>query len=600
MIRKFYIAFLLLVFYQAEAQVSRFTYHDADKKNVKEIYQVKDTVSNILQGKYISYFLNGHIESKGQFANNETIGVWEFYYETGHLKMRGILRQNSNYGLWEYFYENGEKSMEGTVDGKLKEGIWKIYYESGELKEMGEYAANKRTGIWKTYYEDGAKQGEIEYVNDQGKFTEYYRSGRVLAEGQKVGPKNVGHWRTYTADGTLESEGDYNSLGKKTGEWKSYYPSGKIASVGNYENDNPNGVWTYYYENGKVSSLGEFQRGNKNGLWSSFNKDGSKRSIVTYVNGSGNYEEYYSSGHLRIKGQIVNEKNQGRWQYFYEDGKLEGDCDFDKGEGIYQGYYPNGKLQAKGKLVNDLRMGTWELYGQDGKLTGYYKPIYTNNNLADDISAMAQRSKALSPNTILPPKKNAFLHHHFTPQSSEYKSIIFQGNPAFMFMGSLPLSLEFYKEARLGYELSFDGIRNPFFTSDDKVAINKLFTRGYAVALRQKFYNPLKTGMWYFGHELRYTDLNYHNNINLQTYVVTTSATEMSIAYGVFLGYRLMQYQIKDGFTLDAFVGYDIGYKNVNIDPQFQSQFSSVNTDRLAQAFRFGLNIGYSFSFDSK
>src|SRR5260370_34468720 len=119
-----------------------YTYHDAAKKNLKEIYQVKDTISNILQGRYISYFLNGHIESKGQFMNNETTGVWEFYYETGNLKMRGILRQNSNYGLWEYFYESGQKSMEGMIHEKNKEGEWKIYYESGDLKERGEDIKN--------------------------------------------------------------------------------------------------------------------------------------------------------------------------------------------------------------------------------------------------------------------------------------------------------------------------------------------------------------------------------------------------------------------------------------------------------------------------
>src|SRR6185436_19329643 len=102
--------------------ITRFTYHDAEKKNIKEAYQVKDTINNVLQGRYVSYFLNGHIESKGQFVNNETTGIWEFYYETGNLKMRGVLRQNSNYGLWEYFYENGQKSMEGTIEGRQREG----------------------------------------------------------------------------------------------------------------------------------------------------------------------------------------------------------------------------------------------------------------------------------------------------------------------------------------------------------------------------------------------------------------------------------------------------------------------------------------------
>src|SRR5260221_7034422 len=177
--------------------VTRTTYHDAARKNMKEIYQVRDTISNTLHGRYISYFLNGNVESKGQFMNNETTGVWEFYYETGNLRMRGRLRQNSNYGLWEYFYENGQKSMEGTIDGKLREGIWKIYYESGELKETGEYVMDKRNGLWNTFFEDGTKRGEIEYVDDFGRYTEFYHSGKVMAEGPKAGPKYVGHWRTF-------------------------------------------------------------------------------------------------------------------------------------------------------------------------------------------------------------------------------------------------------------------------------------------------------------------------------------------------------------------------------------------------------------------
>lgn len=574
--------------------VTRFTYHDAQKKNLKEVYQVKDTIQNILHGRYISYFLNGHVESKGQFVNNETSGVWEFYFETGHLKMRGILRQNSNYGLWEYFFENGQKSMEGTIDGKMKVGIWKIYYESGELKEVGEYTANKRTGLWKTYFEDGAKRGEIEYNNDMGRFIEFYHSGKVLAEGPKSGARNVGRWRTFAEDGTLESEGEY-SAGKKNGPWKFFYPSGKASSSGQYENDEPVGLWTYYFENGKVSSQGEFVKGSKSGYWNSFNKDGSVRSEITYVNGTGEYREYYQGGQLRIIGQIVNEKNQGKWQYYYEDGKVEGECDFDKGNGTYYGYYPSGTLQTKGQIENDLRVGTWELYQEDGNLSGYYKPVYDNKALANAINAMAEKSKVVVPTA----KRNNHKFSYFDPMFPEYHSMILQGNPVFMFLGSLPIGVEFYNEARLGHEFSFDGIREPFFAADDAVPIGKLFTRGYAFALKQKFYNPMKSGMWYFGHEIRFTNIGHYTNVQLQPIIVTASAPEQRVEYGVLLGYRLMQHLAKDGFTIDAFVGYGLGYRNISIDQQFQKEFSSINANHFSQTFRFGFNIGYSFSFDT-
>ncbi|HEY0654815.1 MAG TPA: hypothetical protein VGD65_16875, partial [Chryseosolibacter sp.] len=35
---------------------TRQTFHDKAKKNIKEVYQVKDTVKNILHGRYISYY----------------------------------------------------------------------------------------------------------------------------------------------------------------------------------------------------------------------------------------------------------------------------------------------------------------------------------------------------------------------------------------------------------------------------------------------------------------------------------------------------------------------------------------------------------------
>lgn len=583
----------------AAQHFTRYTYHDAAKKNLKEVYQVKDTIFNILQGRYISYFLNGHIESKGQFVNNETTGVWEFYFETGNLRMRGILRQNSNYGLWEYFYENGQKSMEGSIDGKLREGTWKIYYESGELKETGEYYANKRTGLWTTFFEDGTKRGEIEYADDNGRYTEFYHSGKVLAEGPKSGPKNVGHWRMFAEDGTLESEGDYSS-GKKNGEWKFYYPSGKVSSQGKYENDEPVGQWIYYFENGALSSKGEFVGGKKNGYWSSYHKDGSTRSEITYTNGSGDYREYYQGGKLKVKGQIIGGKDQGPWQYFYEDGKLEGECEFDRGKGTYLGYYPNGSLQTKGQIEDDLRVGTWELYEQDGVLTGYYKPFYEDKSMANEINALIEKSKTPAP-VSKKIQKRGFAY--FAPRYPEYHSVIVQGNPAFAFVGSLPTGIEFYNEARLGHEFSFEGIRDPFFTADAHVPVGKLYKRGYAISLRQKFYNPIKQGMWYFGHELRFTNLVRFSNVQILPMpagFITASASEQRVEYGVFLGIRLMQKINRDGFTIDSFIGYDAGYRSVSIDPQFERQFSSINTNHFSQTFRFGLNFGYSFSFEGR
>lgn len=575
--------------------VMRHTYHDSEKKNLKEEYQVKDTLQNILHGRYISYFLNGNIESKGQFVNNETSGVWEFYYETGNIKMRGILRQNSNYGLWEYFYENGQKSMEGTINNKLREGVWKLYYESGKLKETGEYSNNKRNGLWKTFFEDGTLRGEIEYTDDHGRYTEYYHSGKVLAEGPKSGARNVGHWRYYAETGTLESEGEFMG-GKKNGEWKNYYPSGKVAAEGLYENDEPTGPWKYYFEDGTLSAQGEYVGGTKNGYWSTHGAGGKLISEITYQLGSGEYREYYPSGKLKLKGLIQNGKSQGLWNYYYEDGKLEGECEFVEGKGNYTGYYPSGSLQTKGRIEDDLRVGTWELYEEDGKLTGYYKPIYENNKLANQTNALATVQREAAPQG-----RRGF--SYFNPRYSEYRGVIIQGNPAFSFIGFMPFGIEFYNEERLGHEFEFEAIRKPFYTADSDVPMNEVFDRGYAIAVKQKFYNPMKTGMWYFAHEARFTNLSHFANIDFPLApgnTLTVSSSEQRAEYGILLGSRLMQRNDGDGFTIDAFIGYAIGYRMYDVEPSYEAVFSSVNQDKFSQTFRFGLNFGYSFSFDGR
>jgi uncharacterized protein len=580
--------------------ITRYTYHDAAKKNLKEIFQVKDTIRNILEGRYISYFLNGAIESKGQFMNNETTGVWEFFYETGKMRMRGILKQNSNYGLWEYFFENGEKSMEGTINGKFKEGEWKIYYESGDLKEVGNHVANKREGIWKTYFEDGALRGEIEYKEDHGRYTEYYLSGKIMAEGPKAGTRNVGHWRYYSeADGTLQSEGDFSN-GKKDGEWKFYYPSGKISSSGLYKNDEPDGKWTYYFEDGSVSSSGQYVEGKRNGYWNTLNKNGSVKSEVTYTMGTGEYKELYLSGKLKVKGQVINGKNEGKWQYFFENGKLEGECEFHEGKGTYHGYYPSGTLQTKGVIENDLRIGTWELYEEDGKLSGYYKPFYDNKVLANEINSLVNKPKTIATPTVVRRRKG---FHYFQPRFPEYRGVIIGGNPAMTFIGSMPFSVEFYNQERLGHEFEFEGIRNPFFVADSEVSQNKNFVRGYAIAIRQKFYNTMKTGMWYFAQEIRFTNLGHFSNRIFSpapNSVITASASEQKAEYGVLLGTRLMQRNNGDGFTIDAFAGYGIGYRNFDTDPIYTDFFKDLNQKMFSHTFRFGINFGFAFSFDGR
>ncbi len=571
---------------------TRQTYHDSEKKNLKEVYQVKDTVRNILHGRYIAYYVNGNVESKGQFTHNETTGVWEFFYETGNLKMRGILRQSANYGLWEYFYESGQKSMEGTINGRNREGEWKMYYENGQVKEIGEYKDNKREGLWSSYFEDGVMRGEIDYTNDFGTYTEYYHSGKILGEGPRAGIKNVGRWRYFAEDGTLQSEGDYQN-GKRTGEWLSYHPNGKISAKGKYENDQPAGEWEYYFEDGKVSSSGQYLGGMKSGSWKTLNADGTLKSEASYLKGNGDYREYYENGNLKTKGKILNGRKEGKWEYFYEDGKREGECEYVNNKGTYFGYYPNGNLKTKGILEGEQKTGTWEMYENDGKLSGYYRPFYDDRKVAKEITELALVTRADRSGS------SARKLTHFDARFNEFRGVIIAGNPVMMFAGRLPVGFEFYLQERLGHEFEFMGIRDPFFKSDLTIPVGKQFERGYSITVRQKLYNQVKAGMWYFGQEIRFTNRGHFiNQLTANPDIIfTAAAVEQRIEYGWLIGYRIMKRNNSKGFTMDAFASADIGYRGLDLDPQLLTYFDGLNQSKLATSFHFGLNFGKVFSF---
>ncbi|MBS1976899.1 MAG: hypothetical protein JST46_05985, partial [Bacteroidetes bacterium] len=359
--------------------------------------------------------------------------------------------------------------------------------------------------------------------------------------------------------------------------------------------------WTYYFDDGAVSSSGEFVAGKKNGYWSSFNKDGSMRSEITYSDGTGECREYFPNKKLHIKGPIVDGKRDGKWIYYSNDGKIEGECEYRSGKGIYKGFYPSGTLQTKGTMEEELRVGTWELYEPDGSLSGYYKPFYENNELAGEINALISKSKQVPAPVIRSNRRSGF--YYFKPRFPEYRSVIIGANPMMSFIGRMPLAIEFYNQERLGHEFEFEGLRSPFFTADSEVPEGKTYERGYSIALKQKFYNVLKMGMWYFGHEVRFTNIGYFNNMSFTkapSNLITASASEQRAEYGLILGSRLMQKNNGDGFTIDAFVAYDIGYRFFDVDPAFKDVFSGLNQDTFSHGFRFGLNFGYSFSFDGR
>ncbi len=580
------------------AQVKRETFHDPENTLLKESYYVKDTISNILEGPYRSFYLNGEPESRGQFLNNEATGVWEFYYETGILKTRAQVKAgNGNDGYYEYFYESGEKSMEGFVKGQQQSGLWKFYYENGGLKEEGNFTDGLRHGSWKGYFEDGQLSCTTSYSHGDGERKTFYPSGELQAKGPVKGNLRTGYWNYFDKEGNKEAEGSFNR-DMRNGEWVFYQDNGIVSSRGAYDDNIAVGVWDYYDQDGNISSRGAFKQGEKQGNWEIFYPGGNIKGSANFDKGSGPYQEFYESGNLRAEGQIKDGLSEGEWVYYFEDGTIEGKCTFEKGRGTYIGFYYNGTIQTRGTIENGKRVGRWELFDEEGTLTGYYKPIYQGDEL---INLPEQRPDREPANYgVADYKFKGSKTGYFDRRLNEFNGMILEFDPLMTLIGRFPISLELYMQDRLGYQLSLTGIRDPFFKNENAIALNETYKRGYQVAFQQRFYNPSQFGLWYFGQELRFSSYNHYARIELNPGEIDKiSSSEIRIDYSVLLGYRIMGTTSAPGFTIDSYIALGGSYRSFKEPQVYPEVFSELDQDKFAFHFGFGLMVGYVFPFSN-
>ncbi|MDH3709996.1 MAG: membrane-binding protein [Cyclobacteriaceae bacterium] len=577
------------------------TYYDQELKQKKEVYFLKEG-TQLLNGPYTSYYIDGHKKELGTFEDNQPVGHWEYFFENGSLKMSGEIRDNLNYGPWQYYFENGNLSMEGSLYHGVRDGLWHYYYESGALKSRGEFSNGSKVKIWNTFFEDSQIKSQIYYSGDRGDFKEFYNSGKLKAAGIKINDKNEGAWEYYYENGVLQARGGYVN-GIKQGLWEFYHPNGTSSAVGTYKDGLGEGEWTYYDEQGTVTSQGVERSGRKDGYWHLYYEDGSIKGRGLFNDGEGFYKEYYESGALKVSGLVKNGINEGKWLYYYEDGILEGESRFVKGTGEYKGYYKDGALKMQGIIENGIKTGIWSLYNNDGSLAGYYKTYYEDNK---PVFRIIEESTP-EPDTIrVTYEKPEYLFkkkriRYFRPQVNEFRGIIIGTNPVSMAVGSIPFSVEYYMQERLGYELQYSIVRDPFFTSDANVRINEIYDRGYSLALRQKFYSEDgRLGMFYFGHELRFSTIDHFANIVDSLNIVNRSvigADEKRYEYSLLLGYRFLRDAGGTGITIDSFIGLGIGYRDYNRDypevEDFEGIFDELDTDELSIPFRFGINIGF-------
>jgi len=70
---------------------------------------IQQYIDGVDYGKWIFYFPNGEIETKGKFRNGMRIGKWKYYYDSGSLKqISSYSRTGQRSGEWIEYEENGD------------------------------------------------------------------------------------------------------------------------------------------------------------------------------------------------------------------------------------------------------------------------------------------------------------------------------------------------------------------------------------------------------------------------------------------------------------------------------------------------------------
>ena len=576
------------------------TYYDEAGLALKEQYFVNDTIDNQLEGKYTSFFLNGSKKSEGNYVDNQPSGLWQYFFENGKPKMSGQFVDGKNTGIWTYFFEQGGKRSEGLLEDNLKQEEWVYYFENGKIKSRGNFENDVRQGIWNYFYEDGELKAQAFFKEGVGTYTEFYASGKLKMQGLNKNGKSDSLWTYYFESGEKLAGGYYKN-GLKTGPWKYYYKNGLISSEGGYDEGNAIGNWIYYYETGEKSAEGLQKSGQKDGYWNLYFESGEVKGTGEYELGTGSYREYYSSGKLRVVGYFRKGLSDGLWTYYDENGDIEGVADYKKGVGDYVGYYSDGSKKMEGKISNDKKIGEWKLYKRNGDLAGTYFPLYEDEQpiflSAESIGESSDfRQRYDKPEYRFKSRELRY----FTPVINEYKGVIFSAGPLMVPLGTLPISLEYYMQERLGYELTYTHIRQPFFESFEEFPKNDIYKTGWGLTARQKFYSPDRPyGMFYFGHQIGYESIsNFANVEDIADPLLTTNigSSETRYHYGLLVGTRLMRNPGNAGFGVDIFAGIGIGsrtYTKNYTEDAYDPYFQKLNQTKTYVPIIFGVTFGY-------
>jgi antitoxin component YwqK of YwqJK toxin-antitoxin module len=238
-------------------------------------------VERVKDGKYIRFYFNGAVYSKGTMVDGIDVDT------TFNYDLKGFL-----FGYITYKKDNE------AIHYFLNNGPIKILYANGKIANTGVVENHTYGDDWISYYDNGKCSYSQNLKKGTGWGTRYYYNGKV-------------------------EDSDYIERAK-TFNLKHWYENGQLEHITEFKNHDKNGVHLQYYKNGQLQASGHDFNGERDGEEKLWYEDGKLQAISNRSKGvlDGKSTIYYENGRVKIDGYYVNGKLEGEIRSYDENGKL--------------------------------------------------------------------------------------------------------------------------------------------------------------------------------------------------------------------------------------------------------------------------------------
>lgn len=216
-----------------------------------------DYVLGVIQGKYVSYAIDGSKD-------------FELMCEDGVAQ-----------GMGKYYDLNGNPSFEIFYDAGVAEGIATSYATDGKTVVQERLFENDECIAVSCRQADGTMSDFVKMKGEQ-QFKCYYSANQVSMVYNTNNGQKEGMYARYYPDGKAYTTINYKA-GLKDGSSLVYYPDGKIHEESEYKDGLKHGAYKFYYDNGQLQFEGNYYYDLPHGEFKAYSRDGKLLRKVTVL-----------------------------------------------------------------------------------------------------------------------------------------------------------------------------------------------------------------------------------------------------------------------------------------------------------------------------